>query len=64
MTILASRGAGFSVANFVLDWLEGHGETIVNLDKLTYAGNLDTLRELNGNDRPLFVHGTSAIANW
>ncbi|WP_168880114.1 dTDP-glucose 4,6-dehydratase [Rhizobium sp. P28RR-XV] len=57
MTILVSGGAGFIGANFVLDWLEGHDETVVNLDKLTYAGNLDTLKGLKGDDRHVFVHG-------
>jgi len=57
MTILVSGGAGFIGGNFVLDWLERHDEAIVNLDKLTYAGNLDTLKGLNGDDRHVFVHG-------
>ena len=57
MTILVSGGAGFIGGNFVLDWLERHDETVVNLDKLTYAGNLDTLKELKGNNRHVFVHG-------
>ena len=57
MTILVSGGAGFIGGNFVLDWLERHDETVVNLDKLTYAGNLDTLKGLKGDDRHVFVHG-------
>jgi len=57
MTILVSGGAGFIGGNFVLDWLERHDETVVNLDKLTYAGNLDTLKGLNGNNLHIFVHG-------
>ena len=57
MTILVSGGAGFIGGNFVLDWLERHDETVVNLDKLTYAGNLDTLKGLKGNNRHVFVHG-------
>ncbi len=57
MTMLVSGGAGFIGGNFVLDWLERHDETVINLDKLTYAGNLDTLRELKGDDRHVFVHG-------
>ena len=57
MTILVSGGAGFIGGNFVLDWLERDGETVVNLDKLTYAGNLDTLKGLKGNDCHVFVHG-------
>lgn len=57
MTILVSGGAGFIGGNFVLDWLDRHDETIINLDKLTYAGNLDTLRGLKGNNRHVFVLG-------
>ncbi|XLM23302.1 NAD-dependent epimerase/dehydratase family protein, partial [Chromobacterium piscinae] len=43
MTILVTGGAGFIGGNFVLDWLAERDETIVNLDALTYAGNLETL---------------------
>ncbi len=57
MTILVSGGAGFIGGNFVLDWLERRDETVVNLDKLTYAGNLDTLKGLKGDGRHVFVHG-------
>jgi dTDP-glucose 4,6-dehydratase len=57
MTILVSGGAGFIGGNFVLDWLEQRDETVINLDKLTYAGNLDTLKGLKGNNRHVFVHG-------
>ncbi len=57
MTILVSGGAGFIGGNFVLDWLERDDETVVNLDKLTYAGNLDTLKGLKDDDRHVFVHG-------
>jgi dTDP-glucose 4,6-dehydratase len=57
MTILVSGGAGFIGGNFVLDWLDHFDEAVINLDKLTYAGNLDTLKRLNGNNRHVFVHG-------
>jgi len=57
MTILVSGGAGFIGGNFVLDWLGQGDEVVVNLDKLTYAGNLDTLQGLRGNNRHVFVHG-------
>ncbi|NQD58575.1 dTDP-glucose 4,6-dehydratase [Pseudomonas sp. CM25] len=60
MTILVTGGAGFIGANFVLDWLAGSDEAVVNLDKLTYAGNLQTLSSLQGNDRHIFVHGDIA----
>jgi dTDP-glucose 4,6-dehydratase len=57
MTILVTGGAGFIGANFVLDWLAQSDETVVNLDKLTYAGNLENLRKLQGDARHVFVRG-------
>jgi len=57
MTILVSGGAGFIGGNYVLDWIEQHDETVINLDKLTYAGNLNTLKGLKGNNRHVFIHG-------
>ncbi|KIY37615.1 spore coat protein [Pseudomonas sp. 10-1B] len=57
MTILVTGGAGFIGANFVLDWVSQSGETIVNLDKLTYAGNLRSLASLEGNPQHVFVQG-------
>ena len=57
MTILVTGGAGFIGSNFILDWLEHTNELVVNLDKLTYAGNLMNLASLNGDSRHLFVHG-------
>jgi len=56
-TILVTGGAGFIGSNFVLDWLEATDEAVVNLDKLTYAGNLANLRSLEGNARHTFVRG-------
>ena len=55
--ILVTGGAGFIGANFVLDWLAGSDEPIVNLDKLTYAGNLHNLASLQGDARHVFVQG-------
>jgi dTDP-glucose 4,6-dehydratase len=55
--ILVTGGAGFIGGNFVLDWLAGSDEPVVNLDKLTYAGNLETLASLAGDPRHIFVHG-------
>jgi len=55
--ILVTGGAGFIGGNFVLDWLTGSSEPVVNLDKLTYAGNLDTLVSLKGDARHTFVQG-------
>jgi len=56
--ILVTGGAGFIGGNFVLDWLaDPNTEGIVNLDKLTYAGNLATLDHLKDDPRHIFVHG-------
>ncbi|HNH43540.1 MAG TPA: dTDP-glucose 4,6-dehydratase [Agitococcus sp.] len=57
MTILVTGGAGFIGSNFVLDWLAQSDEPIVNLDKLTYAGNLDSLKSLKDDARHIFVQG-------
>ena len=57
MTILVTGGAGFIGGNFVLDWIAGCDEPVVNLDKLTYAGNLETLASLQGHPRHTFVQG-------
>ena len=55
--ILVTGSAGFIGANFVLDWFAQHDEAVVSLDKLTYAGNLETLASLKGNPRHIFVQG-------
>ena len=55
--ILVTGGAGFIGANFVLDWLAQSEEAVVNLDKLTYAGNLENLAALKDNPRHIFMHG-------
>ena len=55
--ILVTGAAGFIGGNFVLDWLAQCDEPVINLDKLTYAGNLDTLKSLSGDARHLFVRG-------
>ena len=55
--ILVTGGAGFIGANFVLDWLSQSDEPVLNLDKLTYAGNLDNLASLEGDARHVFVQG-------
>lgn len=57
MTILVTGGAGFIGANFVLDWVAQSDEPVINLDKLTYAGNLQNLASLEGNPQHLFVLG-------
>ncbi len=60
MTILVTGGAGFIGANFVLDWVAQSDETVINLDKLTYAGNLANLASLERDERHVFVHGDIA----
>jgi dTDP-glucose 4,6-dehydratase len=57
MTILVTGGAGFIGGNFVLDWLAQSEEPVVNLDKLTYAGNPETLASLAGDARHTLVQG-------
>lgn len=55
--ILVTGGAGFIGSNFVLDWLPKAGEPVLNLDALTYAGNLKNLEALEGDGRHVFVCG-------
>jgi dTDP-glucose 4,6-dehydratase len=57
MTILVTGGAGFIGANFVLAWLEADGAPVINVDKLTYAGNLRNLASLEEDPRHRFVRG-------
>ncbi|MEY4883937.1 MAG: dTDP-glucose 4,6-dehydratase [Pseudomonadota bacterium] len=57
MPILVTGGAGFIGSNFVLDWLAQSDEPVVNLDKLTYAGNLQNLASLEGHPGHSFVQG-------
>lgn len=60
--ILVTGGAGFIGSNFILDWLAGSDEPVLNLDKLTYAGNPDNLAALERDPRYRFVHGDIADA--
>ena len=55
--ILLTGGAGFIGANFVLDWLAHSDEIVINLDKLTYAGNLENLASIADDPRHIFVQG-------
>ncbi|WP_374328243.1 dTDP-glucose 4,6-dehydratase [Azonexus sp.] len=55
--ILVTGGAGFIGSNFVLDWLAQSAEPVLNLDALTYAGNLENLAALGDDPRHVFVHG-------
>jgi dTDP-glucose 4,6-dehydratase len=54
--ILVTGGAGFIGSNFVLDWLAQSDEAVINVDKLTYAGNLNNLASLRHDSRHIFVH--------
>ena len=55
--ILVTGGAGFIGSNFVIDWLSKNDETVINLDKLTYAGNLNNLSSVKSDERHIFVNG-------
>ena len=55
--IFVTGGAGFIGSNFVLDWLAQSSETVVNFDKLTYAGNLNNLASISDDSRHIFVQG-------
>jgi dTDP-glucose 4,6-dehydratase len=55
--ILVTGGAGFIGSNFVLEWLQTNQEAVVNLDKLTYAGNLQNLDSVSDNPNHIFVNG-------
>ena len=55
--ILVTGGAGFIGSNFVLDWIAQSKEAVINLDALTYAGNLENLASLKGDSRHIFVQG-------
>lgn len=58
MKLLVTGGAGFIGSNFILYWLKNHSEDeVVNFDKLTYAGNLENLKEIEDNPRYRFVQG-------
>ena len=58
--IFVTGGAGFIGSNFVLDWLAQSDEPVVNLDSLTYAGNLENLASLHADPRHVFVKGDIA----
>jgi len=58
MAILVTGAAGFIGSNFVLDWLAQSDEPVINLDDLTYAGNLENLASLDGDARHIFVKGS------
>jgi dTDP-glucose 4,6-dehydratase len=55
--ILVTGGAGFIGSNFVLEWIKAEGSPVINLDKLTYAGNPHNLGSLKGDERHVFLKG-------
>lgn len=57
MTIFVTGAAGFIGSNFILDWLDKYEEKVINLDKLTYAGNLENLKSVENNLKYKFFHG-------
>ncbi len=58
MKLLVTGGAGFIGSNFIHYWLKNHPEDeVVNLDKLTYAGHLESLKDIEGNPNYSFIHG-------
>ncbi len=57
MTVLVTGGAGFIGANFIIDWLQSHDEVVVNVDKLTYAGNPRNLASVQEHRNYVFVQG-------
>ncbi|MCX6792083.1 MAG: GDP-mannose 4,6-dehydratase, partial [Candidatus Gottesmanbacteria bacterium] len=58
MKLLVTGGAGFIGSNFILYWMANHPEdSIVNIDKLTYAGNLENLASVEKNSHYTFIHG-------
>jgi dTDP-glucose 4,6-dehydratase len=58
MAILVTGGAGFIGSNFIIDWIERDGKKVINLDALTYAGNLENLSSVNGRPDYTFVQGS------
>jgi nucleoside-diphosphate-sugar epimerase len=63
-TIVVTGGAGFIGSNFVLEWLAAEGTPLINLDKLTYAGNLRNLDAVSSDHGTSSRMATSVIATW
>jgi dTDP-glucose 4,6-dehydratase len=64
MKLLVTGGAGFIGSNFILYWMENYPQDqIVNLDSLTYAGNLENLKKIEKNPNYKFIHGNICDLN-
>jgi len=63
VSIIVTGGAGFIGSNFVLDWLGQSDEAVINIDKLTYAGNLENLKNLQDDSGHIFIHGNIGDAS-
>ena len=63
MTIMVTGGSGFIGSNFVIEWLGKYNEKIVNLDKLTYAGNPENLNSLKENSNHIFFQEDIVMNN-
>ena len=59
-SVLVTGGCGFIGSEFIRQWMAHESSHLVNLDKLTYAGNLHSLEEIEANPRYTFVHGDIA----
>ncbi len=57
MSILVTGGSGFIGSNFIIDWLAVSDELVINIDKLTYAGNLENLASFQGDAPHIFLQG-------
>ena len=64
MNLLVTGGAGFIGSNFILYWMRTHPEdSVINFDKLTYAGNLENLKEIENLPNYVFIHGDICDTN-
>jgi len=61
MSLLVTGGAGFIGSNFILDWIAQSNDPVINLDKITYAGNIENLQSLNGDRRHVTGVGYSVL---
>ena len=55
MKCVVTGGAGFIGSNFIIDWFKNNNEKLINIDNLTYAGNLNNLNSLDKKNDYLFI---------